>query len=216
MLVREVRGGSSARAVQARAEVEAGTLVAGLWAGSLVAGPAEVGDGSRRIADPIDLCPGVPANVTDPHFIRSWPECEAKRVAQAVSDDPPLVRVGASSVGIVRRARTCCRVEAQDRPVEQNRLPRRTPRTLASERAAFGGRWRLCAAHTGGWITAGVRRSRTACTPPALTVVGERETRAVAARDIEVAVRSEGEVADRVARVLLAPALEQDLFRRRS
>ena len=45
-----------------------------------------------------------------------------------------------------------------------------------------------------------------------LAVVGEVEARAVAAADVQRAVGAEDQVADRVARVLLAPALEQHLL----
>ena len=46
----------------------------------------------------------------------------------------------------------------------------------------------------------------------ALAVVGEREARSLPARVVEVAVRAELEPAAGVARVLLAPVLDQDLL----
>ena len=49
-----------------------------------------------------------------------------------------------------------------------------------------------------------------------LPVVGERVARSLPAGEVEVAVRAELEPAAGVARVLLAPVLDQDLLRRRS
>ena len=159
-------------------------VVAGLAAGALVAGPAEVLDaGVGRVGDAVDLLPVVPADVADPELVGAGPDREAERVAEAVGDDPARVRVGA-------RRRAGCR--AAPAPVSGSTrmiVPSSADRVaggaevLAAQRAALGGRRRLRAADAAGRVAARVERDAR------LAVVDEVEARAVAAADVERAVR---------------------------
>src|SRR6185437_16758765 len=80
------------------------------------------------------------------------------------------------------------------------------PEVLAAKRSAFGRRGRLRAAETGRRIAARVERA------PVLSVVDEVEARSIAAADVEHPVAAELKRSDRVARVLLAPVGQQDVF----
>ena len=91
------------------------------------------------------------------------------------------------------------RVDAQDRPVAARRVGRRAD-VLAAQRAALRGRRRRRAARR-----VAARVDRVAVLP----VVGEVERGAVAGRHVQRAARPEDEVADGVARVLLAPVGDQ-------
>src|SRR4051794_41031552 len=74
-------------------------------------------------------------------------------------------------------------------------------------RATFGGRWRQHAADGSRRIAAGVRGAA------ALTVVCVREARPVAPTRVQRSVRPERNRADRMARELLTPVLDENLLR---
>src|SRR5262249_11561774 len=112
--------------VQARAQVEVRVLVPGLGEVALVARPAEVRHTRRRVRDSVDFLPGVPADVADPHLVRTRTDREAERVAQAVRDDPPRVGVAARRERVVRQGRTGVRVQPQYGAVEPGRVAGRT------------------------------------------------------------------------------------------
>ena len=105
-----------------------------------------------------------------------------------------------------RQGRTGVRVDAQDGAVEHHRLAGRAE-ALAPQGTASA-RWRaLGAADRDRRIAARVERVAV------LPVIDEVEARAVTAADVQRAVGTEHERADGVARVLLAPVLDQHLFR---
>src|SRR5262249_58548957 len=79
--------------VEAGTHVQASGLVAALRPDSLVTGPAEVaGSGGSRRGQPVDLLPGVPADIADPELVGARPLGEPERVAQPIGDDPAGVR----------------------------------------------------------------------------------------------------------------------------
>ena len=132
------------------------------------------------------------------------PEREPERVAQAVRDDPARVGVGAADERVAGSAGAGVRVDAQDRAVEAGGSPLvRRSWLRSAPPSAVGGVMR--AADAARRVAARVERVAV------LAVVGEVEARAVARADVERAVGAEGELADRVARVLLAPVLDQHL-----
>ena len=189
--------------VQVLADVHVQVVVRGVAPRALVTGPAEVLDRRCRTRKAIDLLPGVPAHVADVDVVRAGPDREAVRVAQAVGHDPARVRVRAGRVRVVGHRGAGVRVHANDRAVQGLGI-RRGARVLAAQGAALrGGR----ADGAPGGITAGVDGIAL------LAVVGELEAGAVAGARIERAVGSEREGADRVARILLAPVLDQHLLR---
>ena len=186
-----------------------GGVVARLSTRALVAGPAEVLDRARRrVGEPVDLLPVVPADVADPDLVRAGPGREAERVAEAVGDDavvrsrsaPPYSGLSGSAAPVVGiDAAGSCRRGRRDRracggPGLRSAPPSAVGGVCVAADAAPAGRRRGCV---------GIAR---------LPVVDEVEARAVAAAHVERAVGAEGERADRVARELLAPVLDQHLL----
>ncbi len=208
VVVGEVRRGRGAGAVEALADVEVGEVIAGLRGDALVAGPAEVGGGAaRRVGDPVDLLPVVHADVADPGFVGARPDRHPERVSQAEGDDPLLVRVAAGRERVAGHAGAGVGIDAKDRAAEAGRVRGRA-RVLAAQRASLRRR--------GGEGGAGFARRVAARVDrvPLLAPVGEVEAGSLAATDVELAVGAEGQVADRVARVLLAPVGDQVRLRR--
>ncbi len=194
--VPEVRvpDGPGAGRVQALAQREVGRVVAGLACGSLVARPAEVEDGAGARRDPVQLLDGVPADVAQPHLVRAGPDREPEGIAEAVRDQPALVRVGGEGEGVVRQPLARRRIEAEQGPVQAQWIAAGAE-ILRAQRAALR---RRVAAH--------VRRAA------ALAVVGECEARGVAGAHVQRAVGPERQRPHGVARVLLAPVLDQDVL----
>ena len=198
VVVRVQRRARAAGGVQVAADVEPERLVARLAPAALVARPAVVADLRRDVRDPVDLLPGQPANVARVDVGRARPEGEAERVAQAVGDDPAVVdRAGA---GVAGERIAGVGIHADDRPVEPGGVGGREG-VEAAERPALGGRRGLGLAGGARMVAAGVDRRAV------LAVVGERVAGAVAGADVERAVRAELQVAERVARILLAPVV---------
>ena len=81
------------------------------------------------------------------------------------------------------------------------------PQILRAQRSALGGRRRLDPSDAHRRIAAGVLRVA------ALPVVGPVEARAVAAARVEGSVGAEDDAADRMARVLLEPVVDEDQLR---
>ena len=100
------------------------------------------------------------------------------------------------------------------RRIAPSRLTGSPPVRRSCERSAppWPGR-SLRAADPGGRIPARVLRSRTSAATAALAIVGKGPAGTLAPADVECPVGPEGQVSDRVGGVLLAPALDQDLFR---
>ena len=186
--------------VERLADPEVRGVIARLPDAALVAGPAEVAE--ARVGEPVDLLGGVPTDIADPD-VAARGEVEAERIAQAFGDDPARVRVGAGEHRVGADALAGARVDADQRPVEAHRIPRR-PQVLAAQCAALGVRRRR--------VGAGVRVVAWVHRIPVLAPVGEVERGAVAARRIEGARGVHLQRADRVARVLLAPVLDQDVL----
>ena len=200
VVVRVVRRSYGRRTghVEVLADVEVGAIVAGLAVVPLVARPTEVLD--RYVGgahESIDLFPRVPANVANPQLIRAGPNREPERVAKAVRHDPLGVRVPGPRVA--GRGGSGRRIDPEDRPVQRRGIGNRLE-VLAAKRPAFGGGGRHRASRG---IPARV---------PHLAVVHVIEGGSVAAGDVQHSIRAEREVADRVARVLLAPVLDQHLL----
>ena len=151
------------------------------------------------------ILPRVPAHVPGPDLAGSGPDGDAERVAQTVGDGPARVGVGRAGVRVVGEGRAGVGVHAQDRSVERRRIGRR-PYVLRAQGSSLRGRWTHGPADTGGRIATGIHGTAV------LAVVGEVEARAVAGGDVERAVGAEGQAPERVARVLLAPVLDQDLL----
>src|SRR5207248_5858885 len=145
---------------------------------------------------------------------RPGPQREAERVAEAVRDDPAQVRVAARALRVRREPGARCGVDAEDGAVQDHRLAGRAARALAAERAALARRRRQGGADGARRVAARIRRGRgwAAGGPAELAVVGIPEVRALPAGGVERTVSAEVEVADRVARELLAPALDQHLL----
>ncbi len=182
--------------VQVVADAQADGVVAALAAATLVARPAVVADLRRGVGNAVELLPGQPADVADVGLRGPRPEREAERIAEAVGDDPAGVDVTGAGVGGQRVAGV--RIDADHGAVEPGRIGARA-QVLAAQRAALGGRRGLGAADRPRRVAARVDRRAV------LAVVGERVAGAVAGGGVEGAVGAELEVADRVARVLLAP-----------
>ena len=203
VVVRVVRRHHSAAGVKRLAEVEAGRVEGQMGGRPLVAGPAEVvSRGVGRSDKPVDLLPGAFAHVPSPDLVGPRPYRESERVTHAEADDPALVGVGAGSEGIVREPCARVRIYAEDGAVQARRV-KGGPRVLAAQRSALGSR-----RAEGG--PGGARRVAARVDGiPGLAPVGEGEACTVASADVELPVGAEGEVADRVARVLLAPVGDQ-------
>jgi hypothetical protein len=122
-----------------------------------------------------------------------------------VGDDPAGVGVGAGGQRVPRRPRPGGRVDADHRAVEGDRVPAGA-QVLAAQGAALGRRGAQGGAHAARRVAAGVERTAV------LAVVDEVEAGAVAAAGVQVPVGAELHRADGVARVLLAPVLDQDLL----
>ena len=190
-------------AVERLADVEVQRVVAGLSTRALVAGPAEVHDAARgRIGDPVDLLPVVPADVAEPDLVGARPEREPERVAEAVGDDPAGVGIAVAEQGVAGESGASGGIDPEDRAVERDRVAAGA-QVLRSERPAGGRRRGLRPTDPSRGIVAGVLRAAL------LAVVGDVEVGAVTAADVEGAVGTERQVADRVAGELLAPVLDQ-------
>ena len=158
---------------------------------SLEAGPAEVRR-TRSIRVTLISSTVVPADVADPELVAPGPQGEAERVAQAVGDDARPRCPGAAASGF-----------SGDGAPESGSIRAIVPsrvigspggdQVLGAERAALrdGSPQALNASPR---------------SPMSSAVVSG----AVAAADEQRAAAVEDEVADRVARELLAPVLEQD------
>ncbi len=94
-------------------------------------------------------------------------------------------------------------------PFKRRGSPNARNGALAAQRPALGGRRRLVAAHAGRGIAAGILRSRSSERSAVLAPVVVVEARALAARDVEIAVRAEVQAPDRVARELLTPVVDE-------
>ena len=137
-------GPVGALGIEAGAHVGADVLERLLMHGALVAGPAEVRDvgrGAARHREPVDLLPGVLADVADVEVAVTGPERHPERIAEAGGDDPLRVRVGAREVlhRVVRGGVARVRVDARDGAVEARRVAL-CPDVLGAEHAALGGR----------------------------------------------------------------------------
>ena len=195
---------SCARGVQVLADVEIRAIVARLAAVPLVARPPEVFDRDVSGAqDPIDLFPGVPADIGDPDLGGAGPDREPERVAQSVCHDPLGVRV--AGVRIAGRRGSRDRVETEDRPVQRRGIGRRLV-VLAAERPAFRGGRRLRPPDATRWISTRILRV------PRLAIVHVIEGCRVAGGGVQHSVRAESQRADRVAGELLAPIVDQHLL----
>ncbi len=123
-----------------------------------------------------------------------------------MGDDPPRVRIGIGKERVGRKRQARGGVDADDRAVERRRIARRA-QVLAPQGAALGARRRHRAPDAPWRVAAGIDGI------PVLPVVGEREARAVAGARVQRPVRAEVDGSYRVARVLLAPVLDQHLLR---
>jgi hypothetical protein len=170
--------------------------------GTLVAGPPEVRHRRRRILDPVDLLPRASADVSRPDLVRARAHREAEGVPQAFGDDPAGVRVRARE-RVPARGGARRRIDPQDGAVERRGVTRRA-QVLGPQGPALAGRRAQIRPR---------RRRRIAAGVALLPVVVEGEARALAARDVELPVGAEDERSDRMARVLLAPIVDQDLLR---
>jgi hypothetical protein len=148
----------------------------------------------------------IPADVADVHLVGARPDGHAERIAQSVGDDPPGVDVGVRDQRVVRQRAAGERVNTQQRAVERHRIGRRAE-ILTAQRPAFGRRGGLRAADRHRRIASRINRAAV------LPVVHEVEASAVAAGRVERAVGAKREAAERVARVLLEPVLDQDALR---
>ncbi len=207
VVVRVVRRGDRRRSlrVERLAEVEVEGVVPTLAPVSLVARPAEVLDAGRGRLEPVDLLPGVPAHVAGPDLVRARPHGDPEGVAQAVCHDPARVQVGAGRVRVVGHGRAGVGVHAEDRAVEARGIARAS-HVLAAQGSTLGRGRSHRAATPAGWIPARVDRVAV------LAVVREVEARAVTPAHVQRAIGAEGEAAERVAWILLAPVLDQHLL----
>ena len=170
-------------------------------AGPLPARPAEVVRGlPSRALDPVDLLVVLPADVADPDLVRAGADRDPEGVAQPGGDDAAAVRVAAREVRVSGEPRPGHRVDADHGAVEARRVARRVG-VLRPQRAALGARGRHRPA-----------RRVSARVVGRLAVVGVHEARPVARAGIERPVGPELDVADRMARELLAPVVDQDLL----
>ena len=209
MLVREQRRSDVSRG-ESLADRQAEAVISGQDGDALVARPAEVPGRPVRVRERVDLFPLVPPDVADPDVVGPGLDREAVRVAKAVGDDPARVRVAAAGVGVLGPGGPAVGVDADDGPAESRRIAART-QVLRPEGAALGGRRRRVGAAR---VAARVDRCRRARQRAAqLTVVrGGAEARTLATRCVEGAFRTEHQGTDRVAWVLLAPVLDQDVL----
>ena len=107
--------------------------------------------------------------------------------------------------GVVGKRSSRRRVDAEERPVQAGGVAGGA-QVLAAQRAALGGGWGENSADATRRVAAGVERAAV------LAVVDEVEAGSVAAAHVQGAVGAEVERADRVARILLAPVLDQHLL----
>ncbi len=180
---------------------------------SLVARPPVVAR-RREIGEAVDLLPGVPAHVGDPGLVGAGLDDHPEGIPETESDDPLLVEVAARYERIAGRRQAGGRIDAQDGSIEDARLAGCSPRALAAESAALGRRLGLRGSQRKRRVAARVRGRRAARTAAELAPVGRVEARAVAPGHVQVSVRAEGESSGRVAGILLAPVLDEDLLAR--
>jgi hypothetical protein len=200
--------GPGALAVEALAEIEIGSVETALAGDALVAGPAEVVGGPiGRVGEAVDLLPGPATDLADPDLIGAGAEGEPERVALAEGDDPARVGVGAAIERVAGQARARVGVDTEDGAVEAGRVARSSD-ILAAERPTLGGRRGQRGADSARGVSAWIERVAL------LAVVGEAPGGTVATTHVERAVGTEGEVTDRVARVLDAPVRDQVRFGR--
>ena len=182
---------------------------------AFIARPAEVLDRHpAREGQLVDLFPRYRADVADPDVVRAGPDREAEGIPEAVADHPVLVGVRAAAERVIGESRPGRGVYAEDRSVQHSWLTRRPPQALASKRSASGRRRGHRATHSGGRIAAWILRRRwgIAHRPPELAIVGIVEARAFPCADVEHAVGSEPQVAQRMAWELLAPVVDEHLL----
>ena len=177
-----------------------------LPAGAFVARPAEVLDDAvgRETTRLISSQSFQPTSPTQTSFVPGRTR-HAERVAQAVGDDAVVggrraavqgLSGSAAPVSGSSRSTVPSKSRSDRRRVRGPDCGARRPRPTAALRAADAARR----------IAARVERHAV------LAVVDEVEARAVAAADVERAVGAEVDRADRVARELLAPVLDQHLL----
>ena len=176
-------------------------------------GPAIVGRAADvGHADPVDLLPGVVADVTHPYRAAAGGEGDPERVAEAVGQDALGVGVRAAGERVPGCA-CAARLEAHERAVQERRAVRPAD-GLGPQGAALARRRRQAGAGRGGRVAARVGRRddlavRVGEGAAVLAVVltagtGVQEAGALAHGRVQVAVRAEYEVAHRVAGELLA------------
>ncbi len=196
---------AAGRRVQVLTGRQAGPFKAALAPATLVTGPAEVDRrGHRRadVLDAIDLFPAVPTDVGDPQLLGCAAERHPERIAQAARHDRRRRR----NRPRIEQRRHRFGIDPQHLAVEPGRERRcRDGRIdyLRAQRAALRGRRRERCGRIGR-ITERVA---------GVAVVDGCERRAVAAADIEETVRAPLQVADAVARELIAPVLDQRRLR---
>ena len=192
-----------AGAVERLAEVQVDRVVALQATRALVARPAEVAHRRRWVGHAVDLLPVVPADLAEPDLVGAGTHGDAERVAEAVGDDP--AGIGIARARVVRQRVAGVRVHAQDGSAEPGGVGGRA-HVLGPESTALRGGRRLGAADTRRRVPARVARN------PLLPPVGDVVVRALPGADVQRAVGAERQRADRMARVLLAPVLDQDLL----
>ena len=205
MVVGVVRAGVGGRpcAVERLADVQVDRVVALHAPRALVARPAEVAHRGGGVGDAVDLLPVVPADLAHPHLVGAGAGGDAERVAQAVGDDPAGVGIARARVVRPRVARV--RVHAQDRAAEAGRVPG-VSAILRSQGTTLRAGRRLGATDHRRRVSARVARN------PVLPPVGDVVVRALTRADVQRTVGAERQRSERVARVLLAPVLDQHLL----
>ena len=125
-----------------------------------------------------------------------------------MGDDAARVGVGRAGQRVAGARRARVGIDPDHAAVERDRVGRRT-QVLRAQRAALGGGRRPNRSDAARRIAARVARRRAAGSASELSPVVRVEGRAVAATRVERSVGPEHEVADRVARKLLAPIVHQ-------
>ena len=190
------------------AHVVAQRAVGHLVVRPLLARPAEVGHRRPGGVQPVDLLVVAPSDVGDEHVAGGRVDGVAVRVAEAVGDDVVVIGGRPADQGVARCRRAGVRVEAHDGAVPALRIARRQ-QVLGTERTTFA----LGGARPGnvpGGVPArvlGREVRRRAPRPALLPVVRVGPEPAFSAAGQERPVRQELQVADRMARVLVAPTV---------
>src|SRR6185369_5896221 len=167
----------------------------------------------RRVADPVDLLPRVPADVTHTDLVRARPEREPERVAEAVGDVPVVGRDAVADEGVVGHRVAGIRIDPGERAAALGRVAARA-QVLRPERSTLRRRQAQRRAGGRGRVAASVGGDDRVGGAAVLAPVGEARRRALAGGDVQRAVRAERDVVDRVGLLLVAPvrAADQDLL----